>query len=75
MIFPQSEIAGVCRTGPVQAAAMLELARGGDLYALAAVVVRGTYKHLVKLGASPVAAMHHTHVLYSNIELNPKVGL
>ena len=73
MIFPDEKIAEVCSFGPLKAAALLELARAGDPYALAAVVVRGTYKHLIKAGSAPAAALYHTRGFYANANLTMRV--
>ena len=75
MIFPDEKVAEVCRLGPSEGAALLNLARSGDLYALAGVVVRGVYKQMIRLGASPVQALHHTRVFFASADLRPKVTI
>jgi len=72
--YPDEKVAATCRLGPVQAAALLERGRGGDLSALADWTVYAAYRAMIRRGATPAAALLHTRTLLKNVRLNPSVS-
>ena len=75
MIFPDEKVVEVAKLGPLKAAELLNRGRAGDLEALADWTVYSAYRHVLRGGASPAEAIHHTRTLIAGIELTPKVSL
>jgi len=68
------QIAGACALGPVKALELLDRGRTGDLGALKDWSVYALYRQFLRVGASPVAALHHTKIALDNIDLTAKVA-
>lgn len=75
MVFPNERIAEVSQLGSVEAAALLDRARAGDLHALADFTVRAAYRQLVRYGLKPAEAQAKLRSLLPGIELRPKAVL